>query len=180
MEIIQSIQHRIYTVRGERVMLDFDLALLYDVPTKALNQAVKRNSKRFPLDFMFRLNAAEWAGIRSQAVTASNNTKGFTQTKRNTTVTPYAFTDYGVGALSGVLTSDKAAEMYVAIMRAFVEIRRIVSHQSDLPEQLEKIKDRLGEHDVQLTAIYETMENLFDDKIAQRKWEDRKRIGFII
>lgn len=85
MRIIKSIQNRIYEIRGERIMLDFDLAALYEVPTKVLNQAVKRNIKRFPNDFMFRLTPKEWQEMWSQTVTAS-------QSKRNTGVTPYAFT----------------------------------------------------------------------------------------
>ena len=94
MQIIQSIQNRIYEIRGERIMLDFDLAQLYEVETKALNQAVKRNSKRFPHDFMFRLTLAEWQGIRSQSVTASGSTNmrsqivTASQSKRNTSVPP--------------------------------------------------------------------------------------------
>ncbi len=96
---MQSIQNRIYQIRGERVMLDFDLAQLYEVETKALNQAVKRNIKRFPTDFMFRLTEAEWQSIRSQSVTASESNVSLrsqsvtaSQNKRNTSVTPYAFT----------------------------------------------------------------------------------------
>jgi hypothetical protein len=103
MQIIQSIQNRIYEIRGERVMLDFDLAALYEVPTKALNQAVKRNPKRFPADFMFRLTLIEWQTIRSQSVTAwesmavegSQNVTAY-QSKRNTSLMPYAFTEQGV------------------------------------------------------------------------------------
>src|SRR5215217_5116914 len=132
MIIIKSIQNRIYEIRGERVMLDFDLAALYEVPTKVLNQAVKRNIKRFPADFMFRLTSAEWQEMRSQIVTTyetetsmrSQNVTAL-QTKRNTSVTPYAFTEQGVAMLSGILNSEKAISMNVAIMRAFVEIRRI-------------------------------------------------------
>ena len=80
--------------------------------------------------------------------------------------------------LSGILNSDRAINMNIAIMRAFVEIRRIVLQQSDLKEQLREIKARLGEHDAQLNHIYDAMENLLDEKAAQRKWEDRERIGF--
>jgi phage regulator Rha-like protein len=185
MQIIQSIQNRIYEIRGERVMLDSDLAALYEVPTKALNQAVKRNPKRFPADFMFRLTLAEWQGIRSQSVTAwesmavegSQNVTAY-QSKRNTNLMPYAFTEQGVAMLSGVLNSDKAIDMHVAIMRAFVEIKKIVLRQTDLKEQMKEIKERLGEHDAQLNQIYDAMENLLDEKAAQRKWEDRERIGF--
>src|SRR6476660_3285469 len=185
MQIIQSIQTRIYELRGERVMLDFDLANLYEVETKALNQAVKRNIKRFPEDFMFRLTIEEWLSVRSQAVTASEDTFSVrsqnvtaSQNKRNTKVTPFAFTEQGVAMLSGILNSDKAINMNIAIMRAFVEVRKVLLKQSDLKEQLKEIKDRLGEHDVQLNQIYDAMENLLDEKAAQRKWEEREKIGF--
>ena len=109
--------------------------------------------------------------MRSQIVTAS-------QSKRNTNVTPYAFTEQGVAMLSGVLNSDKAINMNIAIMRAFVEIRRLALKQNDLKEQLEEIKQRLGEHDMQLNSIYDAIENLLDEKAAQRKWDERERIGF--
>ena len=184
MNIIRSIQNRIYEIRGERVMLDFDLAQLYEVPTKVLNQAVKRNTERFPDDFMFRLNSLEWENIRSQAVTASGSTGLRSQTvsasqnKRNTGVTPYAFTEQGVAMLSGILNSEKAIAMNIAIMRAFVEIRRIVLQQADVRQQLLEIKERIGEHDVQLSTIYDALENLLDSKAAERKWDERERIGF--
>ena len=184
MQIIQSIQNRIYEIRGERVMLDFDLAQLYEVETKALNQAVKRNLKRFPEDFMFRLGLSEWQSIRSQSVTASESTSissqivTASQNRRNTNVTPYAFTEQGVAMLSGILNSDKAINMNIAIMRAFVELRKALLMQTDIREQLKQIKDRLGEHDIQLSQIYEAMENLLDEKAAQRKWNERERIGF--
>lgn len=185
MQIIQSVQNRIYEIRGERVMLDYDLAALYEVPTKALNQAVKRNPRRFPSDFMFRLTMEEWETMRSQTVTASN---GITivqsqivtayQSKRNAGVTPYAFIEQGVAMLSGVLNSDRAIDMHVAIMRAFIEIKKIVIKQNDTKEQMKEIKERLGEHDIQLNQIYDAMENLLDENAAKRKWEDRDRIGF--
>jgi uncharacterized membrane-anchored protein YjiN (DUF445 family) len=148
MQIIQSIQNGIYEIRGERVLLDFDLAELYEVETKVLNQAVKRNIRRFPIDFMFRLTTSEWQTLRSQSVTASQN-------KRNTDTTPYAFTEQGIAMLSGVLHSDKAINMNIAIMRVFVEIKRILLHQPDLKEQLQEIKQRIDENDVQLNSIYE-------------------------
>jgi phage regulator Rha-like protein len=185
MNIIRSIQNRIYEIRGERVMLDFDLADLYEVPTKVLNQAVKRNIKRFPKDFMFRLTLSEWQNIRSQIVTGyetshplRSQTVTASQSRRNTNVTPYAFSEQGVTMLSGILNSDKAINMNIAIMRAFVEVRRVLLQQSDLKEQLKQIRERLGEHDVQLNQIYDALENLLDEKAAQRKWEDRERIGF--
>jgi ORF6N domain len=185
MEIIRSIQNRIYEIRGERVMLDFDLAELYEVATKVLNQAVKRNSKRFPPDFMFRLTNSEWLAMRSQSVTASESGLSLrsqivtaSQNKRNSNITPYAFTEQGVAMLSGVLNSDKAISMNIAIMRAFIEIKRLTFQQMDLRTQLDEIKERLGEHDIHLNQIYDAMENLLDEKAAQRKWNDRERIGF--
>ena len=185
MQIIQSIQNRIYEIRGERVMLDRDLAALYAVESKVLNQAVKRNSKRFPPDFMFQLTRAEFEGLRSQIETLDRNNPLRSQTVtlktgrgQHTKYLPFAFTEQGVAMLSGILNSDKAINMNIAIMRAFVEIRRIVLHQHDLKEQLKEIKQQLGEHDQQLNQIYDAMENLLDEKAAKRKWEDRERIGY--
>jgi phage regulator Rha-like protein len=172
MEIIRSIQNRIYEIRGERVMLDRDLAALYETETKALNLAIKRNLKRFPQDFMFQLTKEEFDALRFQIETLKSG-RG-----QHSKYLPYAFTEQGIAMLSGVLHSDKAINMNIAIMRAFVEIRRIVFRQNDLREQLQEIKEKLGEHDVQLNHIYDAMENLLDEKAAQRKWEDRERIGF--
>jgi hypothetical protein len=187
MRIIKSIQNRIYEIRGERVLLDFDLAALYEVPTKVLNQAVKRNIKRFPKDFMFRLTSDDWGEMWSQIVTTSEEQTSMrsqivtaSQSKRNTKTTPYAFTEQGIAMLSGILNSDKAIAMNIAIMRAFVEIRRILIQETDLRIQLNQIRERLGEHDTQLNAIYDAMENLLDEKAAQKKFEERKRIGFKI
>ncbi|HWK02599.1 MAG TPA: ORF6N domain-containing protein [Puia sp.] len=183
MEIIRSIQNRIYEIRGERVMLDRDLADLYETETKALNLAVKRNIKRFPSDFMFQLTKEEFDDLRFQIETSKNGNMLRLQNETSkgrggTRYLPYAFTEQGVAMLSGILNSDKAINMNIAIMRAFVEIRRIIFKQNDLKEQLREIKERLGEHDAQLNHIYDAMENLLDEKAAQRKWDDRERIGF--
>ena len=166
-------------------MLDFDLAELYEVATKVLNQAVKRNIRRFPEDFMFRLTSLEWLTMRSQIVTASESVNSMrsqivtsSQNKRNSDITPYAFTEQGVAMLSGVLSSEKAINMNIAIMRAFIEIKRLAVQPMDLMTHLEEIKARLGEHDIQLNQIYDAIENLLDEKAAQRKWENRERIGF--
>jgi hypothetical protein len=133
---------------------------------------------------MFRLTPVEWQEMRSQTVTASNSTNMRSQTviasqaKRNTTVTPYAFTEQGVAMLSGILNSDKAINMNIAIMRAFIAVRKVLLIQADLKEQLKQIKERLSEHDVHLNQIYDAMENLLDEKSGQKKWENRERIGF--
>lgn len=185
MTVIQSIQNRIYEIRGERIILDRDLAALYEVEVKVLNQAVKRNVKRFPKDFMFQLTKEEFEQFRFQFETSSAMDKSL----RSQIVTskpgrggsrylPYAFTEQGVAMLSGILNSDKAIAMNIAIMRAFVEIRKIMLRQSDMRQQLQEIKERLGGHDAQLNAIYDAMENMLDDKAAERKWNERPRIGF--
>jgi hypothetical protein len=184
MKIIKSIQNRIFEIRGERVMLDFDLASLYEVETRVLNQAVKRNIKRFPKDFMFQLTKEELDDLRFQIETLEKSMSSqFVMTyskKRPNAALPYAFTEQGVAMLSGILNSDKAIAMNIAIMRAFVEIRRILIQENDLRVQLKTIKERLGGHDAQLNQIYDAMENLLDEKASERKWDERKRIGFKI
>jgi phage regulator Rha-like protein len=184
-QIIVSIQNRIYEIRGERVMLDKDLAFLYETETKSLNLAVKRNIKRFPPDFMFQLTQEEWSNLRFQFETSKNSNSlrfQFETLKigrgQHSKYLPYAFTEQGVAMLSGVLNSDKAIEMNISIMRAFVEVRKILLQQNDLKEQLKELKKRVGGHDVQLSQIYDALENLLDEKAAQRKWDERERIGF--
>lgn len=166
-------------------MLDRDLAELYETEPKALNLAVKRNIERFPADFMFQLTKEEFESIRLQIETLEKNNSLRLQIEtldtgrgRHSKYLPYAFTEQGVAMLSGLLRSEKAVKMNIAIMRAFVEVRRILLSQNDLREQLKELKDRLGEHDMQLSHIYDAMENLLDEKVHQKKWEDRERIGF--
>jgi|KBSMisStandDraft_5_1062788.scaffolds.fasta_scaffold139240_3 phage regulator Rha-like protein len=185
MQIIRSIQNRIYEIRGERVMLDRDLADLYEIETKSLNLAVRRNIKRFPPDFMFQLTKEEYDSLRFQIETLETNNPLRSQIAtlktgrgQHSKYLPYAFTEQGVAMLSGVLNSDKAINMNIAIMRAFVEIRKILLMQNDLKEQLRELKDRVGNHDAQLNQIYDAIENLLDEKVSQRKWEERERIGF--
>jgi phage regulator Rha-like protein len=200
MQIIKSIQNNIYDVRGEKVMLDFDLAILYEVETRVMNQAVKRNSDKFPEDFMFRLTAKELEFIQlqhkdlnsSQIVMSSKNSSS-SQTvmmdlpkNRTGKYLPFAFTEHGVTMVASVLRSKKAIDMNIAIVRAFTAMRRFAKTNKELFEQIQELKTemqaRLGEHDVQLTAIYDTLENMLDKKQdeldAKEKWEDRERIGF--
>jgi hypothetical protein len=169
-------------------MLDFDLAALYEVPTKVFNQAVKRNLKRFPKDFMFQLSREEWHATKDNMISQSiqNQTVGTnrsqivtsSQKHRASTSLPFAFTEQGVAMLSGILTSEKAIAMNIAIMRAFVEVRRVILMQSDLKEQLRILKERISEHDIQLSQIYDSIEHLLDEHATKRKWEERERIGF--
>ena len=116
---INLIQQKIHEIRGEMVMLDFDLALLYEVDTKTLNQAVKRNEQRFPSDFMFRLTEKEWDDMIAKSVISS----GY---KRNKRLIPFAFTEHGVAMISGVLKSEKALMMNISIIRMFIEMKRVL------------------------------------------------------
>jgi ORF6N domain len=157
------LQTKIHEVRGEKIMLDFDLATLYEVETRVLNQAVKRNLDRFPLDFMFQLSKHEFENLKSQIVISSSEI-----TWGGIRKLPFAITEQGVAMLSGLLKSKKAVATNVAIMRTFVEIRKMVSFQSEISQQMlsfkNEIEERLGEHDVQLLEIYTIMEQYLDKK----------------
>jgi hypothetical protein len=186
-------------------MLDFDLAALYGVETKAFNQAIKRNIGRFPEDFMFRLKEEEW--MRSQIVTSSgaesenidnqqdanssqivtssgdwSSVKPDNRKHRGKKYLPYAFTEHGVSMLASVLRSEKAVQMSIAIVRAFVALKQYVIRQDGLTQQLRQIVERLDEHDVQLNSIYGVIENLLNEKeqkkVEEKKWAERERIGF--
>ena len=187
----EQIINRIYYVREQKVMLDFDLAALYEVETKRLNEQVKRNIDRFPEDFMFRLTSKEWNLMRSQIVTASgqpvekpnsiimrSQIATASQSKRNTEITPYAFTEHGVTMLASVLKSERAIKMSIAVVRAFIELKKSASQYKELSEQLELIKHHLGDHDAQLNGIYEAIENLLDDKVEKQLTKTTRRIGF--
>ena len=150
-------------------MLDFDLAELYGIPTKALKQAINRNIKRFPEDFMFIINDLEFQNLRSQIVTSS-----WGGIRRN----PVAFTEHGVTMLASILRSEVAIKMNIAIIRAFVAMRKTIVELKDVSGQLEFLKNRIANHDAQLNEIYTAIENLLDDKVNQKDWQDRERIGF--
>ena len=132
---LQVIQNKIYEIRGQRVMLDRDLAELYEVQTKVLNQSVKRNIRRFPADFMFQLTKEEFENLRSQIVTTR---WGGTRTM------PYAFTEQGVAMLSGLLHSDRAIQANIAIMRAFVAMRNYITSATVVTAELAEIRAKLA------------------------------------
>jgi hypothetical protein len=161
------IQTRIHEVRGQKVMLDFDLAELYEVLTKNLNLAVKRNSKRFPEDFMFQLTKEEWQTMSSQIVTTSE------QTKRNVTNTPYAFTEQGLAMLSGILNSDVAINVNINIMRAFVMMRQYALNYQDLATKISSLEQ---DYDKQFANVYEALDYLNNEKAIE---ENRPAIGFL-
>ncbi len=158
---VESIAAQIYVIRGESVMLDFDLADLYGVPTKALNQAVTRNEDRFPEDFMFRLSREETDVLnRSRIVTRS-------QKHRDPRYPPRAFTQEGVAMLSGVLRSERAIEVNIGIMRAFVKLRRLLATNEELARLV-------AQHDDEIAILFEHIQHLLEPPDEPGK----KQIGF--
>ena len=186
MDELQNIQNLIYVIRGQRVMLDFDLAMLYEVETRSLNQTVKRNNRRFPRDFMFQLTEEEWVFISSQFVMTS-------RAKRPKKALPYAFTELGALMLSSVLRSSVADETSIKITRAFVAMRQMLSF-STLPEKVvtlaqelyklkEEVNDILADQNdinestrAQLDAISTALAEL---QAKPSETKSRKPIGFI-
>lgn len=144
------IEHRIYHLRGHKVMLDSDLALLYQVQTKQLNLAVKRNIKRFPADFMFQLSSEEHDRLRFQIETSKNGKRGGRR------YPPYVFTEHGVTMLASVLNSDRAIQVNVAIVRAFVRLRELLESHHDLAEKLAQLERR---YDNQFKAVFDASAN---------------------
>jgi len=174
-EIIPAarIAQSIHFFRGQKVMLDFDLAALYDVATKVLNQAVKRNRERFPDDFMFQLSKEEMGLLRSQIATsnrqsienqviASNRSQSVTGSlkHRETKSRPYAFTEQGVAMLSSVLKSERAVKVNIAIMRAFVKLREALETNRELARKFSELEKRVGKHDDEIVAIIEAIRQL--------------------
>jgi len=178
------IQSKIYTIRNQKVMLDFDLAELYKVETKNLNLSVKRNIKRFPIDFMFQLSPEEWNILRLQIETSKKGGRRYL---------PYAFTEQGVAMLSGLLNSDIAIEMNIAIMRTFTALRqliiqspnnRITELQTEITELKAYIEDVFTDYNdinedtrMQIDLINESLAELHTDRKMISK--PRKKIGFI-
>lgn len=184
MNEIQIIRSKIYEIRGQRVMLDFDLAELYHVETRRLNEAVKRNIKRFPEDFMFQLNGDEWKNLISQIATSSWG---------GTRKLPYAFTEQGLAMLSGILNSDIAIQVNISIMRAFVFVRQLMADPStdktaELRQEMKELKEYIEEvftdyNDInedtriQLELINKTLAELQVNKKPLDK--PRNPVGFV-
>ena len=166
----ESIAPLVHTVRGERVLFDADLAALYGVSTKALNQAVRRNRDRFPTDFMFRLTHEEAHRLlasRSQSVTLKRG--------QNIKYLPYAFSEQGVAMLSSVLRSARAVEVNIAIMRTFVQLRRLMDSNQQLARKIEAMEKK---YDEQFTVVFNAIKRLIAEEDA-RKASPRRRIGFV-
>ena len=185
MDNLQLIQSKIYEIRGQKVMLDRDLAELYQVTTGNLNKAVKRNLKRFPPDFMFQLTAEEWEALRFQ-IGILKNGRGV-----HTKYLPYVFTEQGLAMLSGILNSDIAINVNISIMRAFVAIRQMIaSPKTNKIDELEKRMDAIENYieevfsdyndinddtRMQLELINQTLAEL---QVKDRGCKERKRIGY--
>ena len=180
------VQNLIHEFRGKKVMLDFDLARLYQVETRVLNQSVKRNLKRFPPDFMFQLTEEEWLTNSSQIVMTSNRPKS---------ALPYAFTEQGVAMLSGLLKSDVAIAANIAIMRAFVQVREYLLAASTVSAELNELRAKVDllatQREEDLGAVNDLSEDVRQDidnlylaigelssRMGEKKHEPRRKIGF--
>ena len=159
---MERVENRILTIRGHRVMLDADLAELYGVPTKRLNEAVRRNAARFPEDFMFQLTADEAETLRSQF--ATSNGRGGRR------YIPYVFTELGVAMLSSVLNSERAVQVNIAIMRAFVRLRELAASQKDVLRRLDEME---GKYDRQFKVVFDAIRGLMEPPKLPRR-----RIGY--
>lgn len=160
-----ALERHIHEVRGLKVLLDEDLAKLYGVEVKALNQAVRRNSQRFPADFMFQLSPKEHAALRSQTVTLE------TGRGRYRKYAPYAFTEQGVAMLSSVLRSERAIRVNVEIMRTFVRLRAMMVEHKDLADRLDALE---AKYDKRFRVVFEAIREL----MAPRPGENKRVIGF--
>ena len=163
----EVIENKIYLIRGHKVMIDKDLAMLYGVCTKNLNKAIKRNINRFPEDFMFQLTTDEFESLRFQFGTSKQGRGG----RR---YAPYVFTEHGVAMLSSVLNSERAISINIAIMRTFAKLRHILATHKDLAEKLDKLENKTKKHDENILVIFEAIRQLMDPPPAPPK----PRIGF--
>jgi hypothetical protein len=164
-----AIHQLIHEIDGYKVMLDFDLAELYGVSTKALNQAMKRNLDRFPPDFCFQLNKEQWDSLRSQFVILKKG-RG-----KHSKFLPYAFTEHGVTMLASILRSERAVKMNIAIVRAFIALRKISMHYNELAEKIKELEIRYNK---QFSDIYDVLLAMQEDKKQLDDFANRERIGF--
>jgi len=164
----EMVGQKIYLIRGRKVMFDSDLAELYGVPVKVLNQAVKRNISRFPNDFMFTLNKEEADGLRSQIVTLEKGRGKYSK------YLPNVFTEHGILMLSSVLNNEHAIQVNIAIMRIFIRLREVFSNHKELAIKLNELERKLEKHDKEIKAIFDVIHQLMEP-ISQ---EPKRKIGF--
>jgi phage regulator Rha-like protein len=163
---VEAIVSKIIILRGERVLLDRDLAEMYGVETKQLKRAVRRNIDRFPDDFMFQLSNEEYRSLKRQFGTLKRGA--------HSKYPPMAFTEQGVAMLSSVLNSQRAVEVNIAIIRAFVHLRRMILTHSELARKLKKLEERLDDHDEKILVIFEAIKKLIQDDE-----KPKKKIGYL-
>lgn len=159
----EALYSRIYVIRKQKVMLDFHLAELYQVQTKVLNQAVKRNVTRFPKDFMFQLSHPEWRVLRSQFVTLDTGRGQYSK------YLPFAFTEQGVSMLSSVLNSQRAISVNIQIMRIFVKMRAMILSYKRLLKKIEKIEGDQLKNQKEISSIYKIIKNLLEPTFRVRR-----------
>lgn len=164
----ETISNKIYFIRGQKVMLDRDLALLYQVETKVLKQSVKRNISRFPEDFMFELNKSEFENWRSQFVTSNSDKIGLRYA-------PMAFTEHGVMMLSSILKSDKAIQTNIQIMRIFTKVRQMLLDTTEIKIDILQIQKKLENHDKNIELVFSYLDELTEKKENE---SERVKIGY--
>ena len=164
MPIPAVINKKIWLIRGKKVLLDKDLAMLYRVEIKRLMESIKRHKSRFPEDFMFQLNPQEYENLRSQIATSSWGGRRYL---------PYVFTEQGVAMLSSVLHSERAIQVNIAIMRAFVQLKEMISNHQELSKRLDKLEKKLAAHDTDIRTVFETIRELMSGPA-----KPKRQIGF--
>jgi hypothetical protein len=164
----EVVMNRIYVIRNQKVMLDRDLAELYQVETKVLKQSVKRHLKRFPDDFMFEMTESELNNWRSQFVTSNSDRMGMRYL-------PFCFTEQGVAMLSGILSSDRAISVNIQIMRIFTKIRQMLTDNTELRLDIEKIKKKLDNQDKNMEIVFRYLDELLEKKENPKP---RVKIGY--
>ena len=162
----ERIENKIFLIRGLKVMLDEDLARLYQVATYRLNEQVKRNIKRFPMDFMFQLNSKEYDNLRSQNAISSYGGRRYM---------PYVFTEQGVAMLSSVLTSERAIQVNIRIMRTFTKLRNMILNHKRFALKLNQLENKIGKHDEEIQSIFQAIKQL---TMQERK--PKRKIGFVV
>ena len=166
---LQSIQNKIYEVRGQKVILDFDLAELYESETKYLKRSVRANINRFPYDFMFEITKSEWESLRCNSSTLEEGRGKYPK------YLPFAFTEQGVAMLSSVLNSKKAIDVNIAIIRAFVFIRQYALTHKDLTDKLKEIENKFNK---QFNDVYEAINWLMNKDKLETEQKERKMVGY--
>jgi len=164
---VEVVKGKIYLIRGQKVLLDRDLAEMYGVEVKALNQAVKRNIGRFPEDFMFQLTAEEAVSLRFQIGTSKPQGRGGRR------YMPYVFTEQGIAMLSSVLNSERAVQVNIAIMRAFVQMRELASSNRELASKFAELERRVGKHDEAIHTLFDAIRQMM-----RPEEKGKKSIGF--